>query len=83
MTTIDLDGLVTISEAGELSGYTHDYLRRLARQGDITAQQIAGRWLFDRDALLEYRRKMADLGKRKHGRKATRASDDQGVEVSE
>ena len=72
MTTIDLAGLITIREAIKESGYTADYLRRMAREGTVKTQQIAGRWLFDRDDLLGHRAEMDALGKMKHAPKATR-----------
>ena len=66
MNVINLDGLVTISEAIALVGYSPDYLRRMAREGTVKTQQIAGRWLFDRDDLLRYKGEMNALGRLKH-----------------
>ena len=71
---VDLVGLVEIAEAVEVSGYTADYLRRLARDGIVDAQKVAGGWLFNREDLLGYKRTMDALGPRKHGRKETRES---------
>lgn len=72
MTTIDLTGLLTISEAIEASGYTSDYLRRLAREGRVKAQKIGASWLFDRADLLRHKTAMDALGTQKHAPKATR-----------
>ena len=76
MTKIDLDGLLAIREASEASGYSQDYLRRLAREGTVRAQRIADRWLFDRDDLLRHKTEMDALGKMKHAPKATRGGGD-------
>jgi len=72
MTNLDLTGLVVIRDAVELSGYSPDYLRRLAREGTVTAQRIGAIWLFDRADLLRHTSAMAELGKMKHAPKETR-----------
>jgi len=69
MTNLDLTGLVVIRDAVELSGYSPDYLRRLAREGTLPAQRVGRTWLFDRAALVEYKAAMDALGTAKHGRK--------------
>ena len=69
MTNLDLTGLVVIRDAVTLSGYSPDYLRRLAREGTLPAQKVGKTWLFDRAALVEYKAAMDALGTAKHGRK--------------
>ena len=72
MINLDLTGLVVIREAIALSGFSPDYLRRLAREGTLPAQKVGRTWLFDRDALDEYKQRMIELGTAKHAPKETR-----------
>ena len=37
--------LISLSEAAALYGFSHNYLRNLARKGRLKAQKIAGAWL--------------------------------------
>jgi len=60
------EGWITTSDAVDETGYGAEYLRQLARAGKLDAQQLAGRWLFNRDALLAYKARMDALGRRKH-----------------
>jgi len=60
------EGWITTNEAVEATGYGDEYLRQLARAGKLDAQQLAGRWLFNRDDLLAYKARMDALGRRKH-----------------
>ncbi len=43
--------LITTKEAGELSGYSSDYLARLARSGKIIGRMVGHSWLVDQDSL--------------------------------
>ncbi|MBU0493688.1 MAG: helix-turn-helix domain-containing protein [Chloroflexi bacterium] len=56
------DGWITTAEAASLTGYSRLYVRRLAREGCITASKIAQEWLIERDSLLDYARQMRALG---------------------
>ena len=49
-----LDELITLSEAAELSGLSHDHLRRLAGRGDLKAKKIGRDWLTKERAVREY-----------------------------
>jgi excisionase family DNA binding protein len=60
------EGWITTSEAVEATGYGAEYLRQLARKGAIEVRKFAGRWLFSRDDLLAYKRRMDALGRKKH-----------------
>ena len=42
---------ISTKEAGELSGYTADYLARLARAGSVRSERIGRAWLIDRASL--------------------------------
>jgi len=41
-------------EAGKLSGYTHDYISRMARQGKIEGRQFGRAWYVDEDSLSDF-----------------------------
>ena len=49
---------ITTEEAAELSGYSLQYVQRLARQGHIGAQKKSRAWWVDRDTFLGYLRAM-------------------------
>jgi excisionase family DNA binding protein len=59
---------ITTDEAAELSGYTHNHLRELIRDGKITAQKFGPIWQVDRKSVLAYLKKMQESGERR-GRK--------------
>ena len=46
--------LITTKDAGELSGYTSDYLARLARSGKIVGTRIGHSWLIDKESLTHF-----------------------------
>ncbi|MGD0328642.1 MAG: immunoglobulin-like domain-containing protein [Minisyncoccia bacterium] len=46
--------LITTKYAGELSGYTPDYLARLARSGKIAGKRIGHSWLIDSESLTHF-----------------------------
>ena len=43
--------LISTKEAGELSGYTSDYIARLARSGKISARRIGHTWFVNKESL--------------------------------
>jgi hypothetical protein len=43
--TDDKTRLISLAEAAELYGFSHNYLRNLARKGRLSANKIAGAWL--------------------------------------
>ncbi|MDO8407909.1 MAG: helix-turn-helix domain-containing protein, partial [bacterium] len=45
---------ITTREAAKLSGYTSDYLARLARSGEIVGRQVGRAWLISVDSLQRY-----------------------------
>jgi len=46
--------LITTKDAGELSGYTSDYLARLARSGKIIGKRVGRNWLVDKESLARF-----------------------------
>ena len=46
--------LITTKNAGELSGYTSDYLARLVRSGKIIGRRVGHSWLIDRESLTRF-----------------------------
>ncbi|MDO8567002.1 MAG: DUF5011 domain-containing protein [bacterium] len=45
---------ISTKEAAELSGYTSDYLSRLARSGKISGQRVGHTWFIDRESLAHF-----------------------------
>lgn len=63
-------GWIVTEEAQELTGYTPDYLRRLAREEKVEAEKVGGKfWLFSREFLLAWKEEMEGLGTAKHSPK--------------
>jgi excisionase family DNA binding protein len=48
----------TVEVASKNSGYHDNYIRKLARQGKITAQHLGRTWLIEPDSLRAYVREM-------------------------
>jgi hypothetical protein len=46
--------LISTKDAGELSGYSSDYLARLARSGKIDGKRIGHSWFIDKDSLASF-----------------------------
>jgi len=49
-----IDELISLKDAAEFSGLSHDHLRRLAGQGEIWAKKIGRNWLTTEQAIKEY-----------------------------
>ena len=62
----DLPEWITTEEAAGVSGYSLQYVERLARQGRIGAVKKGRDWWVDRDLLKAYLELMEGLGTRKH-----------------
>src|SRR3989344_2006071 len=62
---ISPDEFITTKEAAKLSGYSSDYLARLARSNNIVGRQIGRAWLIDLASLEEY---LTTQGLRKNAR---------------
>lgn len=54
--SLEINGteLQSIRSAAERTGYSRDYITRLAREGKIVASQIGRQWFVDFDSLKEY-----------------------------
>ncbi|MDP2655015.1 MAG: helix-turn-helix domain-containing protein, partial [bacterium] len=48
------ENLITTKEAGELFGYTSDYISRLVRSGKITGKRIGHNWLIEKESLVQF-----------------------------
>jgi helix-turn-helix protein len=48
------DEWLNVNEAAKLSGYHPEHIRRLVRQGAITAKKFSIVWMVSRNALLAY-----------------------------
>jgi hypothetical protein len=60
------DGWITTEEAEALTGYSVAYLRRLASQERVEARKVGRDWVFYRQSLLVYQKRMNALGPEKH-----------------
>jgi hypothetical protein len=49
-----LEELISLSKAAEVSGLSHDHLRRLAEQGQIWAKKLGRNWVTTQQAVGEY-----------------------------
>ena len=49
-----LEELISLSKAAEVSGLSHDHLRRLAEQGQIWAKKLGRNWVTTEQAVREY-----------------------------
>ena len=49
--------LISTKEAAELSGYSADYLARLARRDEVKGTQVGRTWLVERESLLRFMKK--------------------------
>jgi excisionase family DNA binding protein len=56
----------TTKEAAELTGYAPTHIRRLIRNSQVEGKKFGRDWMVKREALLEYKRRMDDLGTEKH-----------------
>jgi len=64
------EGWIGTAEARQLTGYTPDYLRRLAREEKVKAEKVGGSfWLFNRESILAWKEEMEALGTAKHSPK--------------
>ena len=59
-------GWITTSQGIELTGYTSQHLRRLARNGKVAAVRVGRAWLINQAQLEAYKRKVDKLGSKKH-----------------
>ncbi|MFZ5915541.1 MAG: helix-turn-helix domain-containing protein [Chloroflexota bacterium] len=68
---------ITTAEAAELTGYDPAHVRWLIRKGRVNGKKFGRDWMIDRGGLLEYKRRMDDLGTEKHDpwRTGARQSD--------
>ena len=57
---------ITTSEAAELSGYRQSSIRRSLIAGTIPGEKHGRDWFIKRSDILEYVRRMRELGKKKH-----------------
>ncbi len=48
------DEWLTVNDAAKLSGYHPEHIRRLVRQGAITAKKFSIVWMVSRESLLSY-----------------------------
>ena len=62
-----IDDYLTIEEATELSGYTDQYLRRMARRGRLPAIKRGHFWLVARAALEAYMQAARQTEDRRYG----------------
>jgi len=49
---------LTINEAAEQTGYNPEYLRRLAREGEIDARKLGQQWLLSPESVAAYAERM-------------------------
>ena len=60
---------LSVKDAAALAGYTTDHIRRLIREGEITATKIVIVWQVDRASLEAYLKRTGELGDRRGPKK--------------
>ena len=50
----NFDDLISLYEASDISGLSHDHLRRLAEQGKLDAKKIGRNWITTKGAIFKY-----------------------------
>ena len=48
------DEWLTVNEAAKLSGYHPEHVRRLIREGEVSAKKFSIVWMVNRESLLAY-----------------------------
>lgn len=61
---------LTVQEAAELSGYNHEYIRRLMREGKIEAEKVSIVWVIRRASLMAYIKRTQQSTDKRHGPKS-------------
>ena len=61
----ELDDLITLPVAAQISGLSHDHLRRLAGSGDLWARKIGRDWMTTEKAVREYLSQKRNPGRKK------------------
>ena len=64
---LELDDLITLGEAAQISGLSPDHLRRLAGRGDLWAKKIGRDWVTTERAVRDYMALNRRPGPKKHG----------------
>ena len=59
------DEWITTKEAAELSGYTADYVRKLAIAGKVKGQRWGRDWQIERRSILNYIKTAEEFGERR------------------
>lgn len=62
-----LHSFISVKEASERYGYSDSHIRNLLGKGVIEGEKFASVWLVDATSVEEYKRRMEELGKKKHG----------------
>ncbi len=60
---------ITVSEAGQLSGYNEEHIRRLLREGLITGRKFGIVWQVQKSSLSAYLAKAQSSEDQRHGPK--------------
>ncbi len=65
---------ISVTDAAKVAGYTQDHIRRLIREQAIVAKKVVTVWLIRRDSLMNYLKRVGELGERR-GAKSKKALD--------
>jgi hypothetical protein len=58
---------ISVKEACKRYGYSGSHIRNLLDKGVIAGEKFASVWLVDARSIEEYKQRMEDLGRKKHG----------------
>lgn len=62
-----IEDYITIEEAMQRSGYTGQYLRRMAREGKLRALKWGSMWMIHLASLQEYMQRAGSMGDGRYG----------------
>jgi len=62
-----LEEYITVAEAHERYGYSTSHLTKLLRDGEVKGRKSGGVWLVVPSSVEEYKERMENLGKKRHG----------------
>ena len=58
-----LDDYISTIEAKKLTGYTRQHITNLVKRSEIKGKLIGGRWLVDRQSILDHKAQQKSKGK--------------------
>lgn len=58
----DFSDWMTTKDAAKLAGYHVDYMRQLAKSGEVEARKFGYTWMVSKKSLLDYMKRISESG---------------------